>query len=508
MFPKLRQRTSRIRGVERIPPAQSAGAELRTESGVPIRWPKWPFRMFIIATELMLSAWYRFAPQPLIQKVERWKGPEQLNVGNLKKAQGRLQSRGLMNPELRRCFELALEEFPREPLCVQNNAQLVIELGGQRLVFVSGAARCEITVSHTNGEPHYHVQEPTGDVYLARLCSRPQPLTVETLQGVQDALEKRGVPDKKLVACLKRALVEFPREPRCVQRNAQMVIRHDHTELVFVSGQGKCEITVSEGDGEPCYKVKESTVMVYWKWLRSHPQRLSVGSLQRIRDRLESWGVMTKELRCSFDLVLREFPKEPECVRENAKMCVSWDETKLRLISEDGDCEVSVTCCDGKPSYEVKVKSWAMYQERMHLSEQPLSIENLEGVRREVRGLSGTPEKVKETLNVAVKDFSNELGCLQENTRLVIECDRGEMVFVSGKGENKVNVCTIDGKPSYNVRATTLVAFWREILKLFHKLWEALVKFISQVLGKVLDKVLGKVLGKVLDKVLGKVLPI
>ncbi|XP_039374799.1 uncharacterized protein LOC120394627 [Mauremys reevesii] len=406
--------------------------------------------MFVIATELMLSIWYRFAPQSWIQKVEGWKGPEQLTVGNLKKAQGRLESRGLMNPELRRCFELALAEFLREPLCVQNNAQLVIELEGQRLVFVCGSARCEITVSHTSREPHYHVQEPTGDIYLARLKSRPQKLSTKSLQGVRDALEKWGLLDEELGAGFERALAEFPREPRCVQRNARMVIRHDCTELVFVSGQGECEITVSEGEREPCYEVKEPTVTVYQERLRSCPQRLSAGNLERIRNRLESWGVMTKELRRCFNLLLRKFPQEPECIRDNPRMCVAWDETKLQLVSEDGDCEVSVTCCDGKPSYEVKVKSWEMYQERMRRSEQPLSIESLQSVQREVRGLSGAPKKVKEALNVAVRGFSAEPSCLQENARLVIECDRGEMVFVSGKGENKVDMCIIDGKSVVN----------------------------------------------------------
>ncbi|KAG6922339.1 hypothetical protein G0U57_002809 [Chelydra serpentina] len=279
----------------------------------------------------------------------------------------------------------------------------------------------------------------------------------------------------ELRRCFEQALAEFPREPPCVQNNVRMAIRHDHTKPVFVSGQGECEITVSEGDGEPCYEVKEPTVTVYRERLRAHPQRLSVENLESIRGRLESWEVMTTELRCCFDLVLREFPKEPECIQENPRMCLAWDERKLRLLSEDGDCEVSVTCCNGKPSYEVKVKSWAMYQERMHLSEQPLSTENLEGVRREVRGLSGTPEKVKEALNVAVRDFSSEPGCLRENPRLVIECDRGEMAFVSGKRENKVDVCIIDGKVSYSVRTTMWVTFLRMFLKL---LPEALLKLI------------------------------
>ncbi|KAH1183212.1 hypothetical protein KIL84_004704 [Mauremys mutica] len=355
-----------------------------------------------------------------------------------------LETQGVLDEELGAGFERALAEFPREPPCVQNNTEMVIQSDETELTFLSGKGKCKIRISD-NGAC-YEVKEPTARVYLARLKSRPQKLSTETLQGVRDALEKWGLLDEELGACFERALAEFPREPRCVQRNARMVIRHDRTELVFVSGQGECEVTVSEGEREPCYEVKEPTVTVYQERLRSCPQRLSTGNLERIRDRLESWEVMTKELRCCFGLVLGEFPKEPECVRDNPRMCFIWDETKLQLVSEDGDCEVSVTCCDGKPSYEVKVKSWEMYRERMRRSEQPLSIESLVGVQREVRGLSGAPEKVKEALNVAVRGFSAEPSCLQENARLVIECDRGEMVFVSGKGENKVDVCIIDGK--------------------------------------------------------------
>ncbi|KAM9119112.1 uncharacterized protein ACDP82_015601 [Pangshura tecta] len=306
----------------------------------------------------------------------------------------------------------------------------------------------------------------------------PEQLSIGNLRKAQGRLESQGLMNPELGACFERALAEFPQEPRCVQRNARMVIRHEYTELVFVSGQGECEITVSEGEREPCYEVKEPTATVYQERLRSRPQRLSAGNLERIRDRLESWEVMTKELRCCFDLVLEEFPKEPECIRDNPRMCVVWDETKLRLISEDGDCEVSVTCCDGKRSYEVKVDSWEMYRERMRRSEQPLSIENLQRVRKEVRGLSGAPEKVKEALNVAVRDFSAEPRCLQENARLVIECDRGEMVFVSGKGENKVDVCIIDGKVSYSVVTTTWVTFLRMFQKLLSKIPEVLLKLV------------------------------
>ncbi|XP_039373003.1 uncharacterized protein LOC120392353 [Mauremys reevesii] len=405
--------------------------------------------------------------------------PQPLSMETLQSVRDALETQGLLDEELGAGFERALAEFPREPPCVQNNAEMVIQSDETELTFLSGKGKYKIRISD-NGAC-YEVKEPTARVFLARLKSHPQKLSTETLQGVRDALEKWGLLDEELGAGFEQALAEFPREPRCVQRNARMVIRHDRTELVFVSGQGECEITVSEGEREPCYEVKEPTVTVYQERLRSCPQRLSAGNLERIRDRLESWGVMTKELRRCFNLLLRKFPQEPECIRDNPRMCVAWDETKLRLVSEDGDCEVSVTCCDGKPSYEVKVKSWEMYRERMRRSEQPLSIESLAGVRGEVRGLSGAPEKVKEALNVAVRGFSAEPSCLQKNARLVIECDRGEMVFVSGKGENKVDVSIIDGKVSYNVRATTWVTFLRVFQKLLPKIPEALLKFIRSL---------------------------
>ncbi|EMP25753.1 hypothetical protein UY3_17169 [Chelonia mydas] len=423
--------------------------------------------------------------------------PQPLSMETLQSVRDTLESRGVLDEELRAGFERAWKEFPREPPCVQNNARMVIQGDETELTFLSGKGKCQIRISD-NGAC-YEVKEPTAQVYLARLRSRPQKLSTKSLRDVRDALEKWELLDEDLRAGFERALEEFPREPRCVQRSARMVIQSDETELVFVSGQGECEITVSEGDREPCYEVKEPAVAVYLERLRTRPQRLSVGKLERIRGRLESWEVMTKELRRCFDLVLREFPKEPKRVRDNTWMCVTWEETKLRLISEDGDCEVSVTCCDGKPSYEAKVKSWEMYQERMRHSEQPLSIENLEGVRREVRGLAETPEKVKEALNVAVRDFSAEPGCLQENARLVIECPGGEMVFVSGKGENKVNVCIIDGKVSYSVSATVWVTVIKMCQKLLHRLWEALLNFIPQGL----DKVLGKALVKVLPNLMG-----
>ncbi|XP_037770262.1 uncharacterized protein LOC114022022 isoform X1 [Chelonia mydas] len=329
---------------------------------------------------------------------------------------------------------LCSQEFPWEPWCVQNNAWMVFPGNKTELAFPSG-------IRISDNRACYEVKEPTAQMCLARLCSCPQKLRTKILKYVRDVLEKWELPNEDLRACLEQTLKEL---------NAELATRYDHPEPESVSGQGECEITVSKGDREPCYEVKEPTVAVYRERLRTHPQRLSRGKLETNRDRLESWEVKTKELRRSTRSKQRKFPKEPECVRDNPRMRVTWEETKLRPISEDGDCKVSMTSCDGKPSYEAKVKSWAMYWESMRHSEQPLSIENLEGVRREVRGLEGTPEKVKEALNVAIINLSDEPSCLLENARLVIECPGGEMVFVSGKGENKVNVYIIDGKPVVN----------------------------------------------------------
>lgn len=308
----------------------------------------------------------------------------------------------------------------------------------------------------------------------------PAPLTVAKLRKTQACLKFWGVLTPALRRCFELALTEFPREPLCVQDNARMVIRQDHMELVFVAGQGECEIFVSGGRMGPGYEVREPTVEVYRERLRSRPQRLNAGILAGIRDRLQSWGVMTKELRSCFALALEKFPKEPACVRDNPGMSVVWDETGLRLISIDGDCEVSVTSHYGEPHYEVTVKSWATYRERLRLSAEPLSIDRLEAVRSDARRLAGTPETVKEALNLAVREFSAEPGCLRKNAQLVIECDVGELVFKSGNGENKVDVCLINGQISYRVGTTT---WWVSLLKgckkLFLKLVEAGLKSLE-----------------------------
>ncbi|KYO19146.1 uncharacterized protein LOC106738204 [Alligator mississippiensis] len=400
------------------------------------------------------------------------KEPLKLSIESLRKVQAQLESKRLMTPMLRRCFELALKQFPQEPQCVQDNAQMVIASQMMELKFVSGEGECKIKVSSAEGCPQYKVGEPTKSMYLDRLLHQPQLLTTENLKNIKKTLETWGSLSEEMELCFEEVLKEFPQETLCVRSNAYLVIHCDGMELRFVSGERKCEIAVCSS--EPRYRVKELTAEVFLERLLSRPQRLSMENLQRIRKGLASWTEISTELRACFNLFLEKFPNEPACIQEIPTMNMKWDGTRLQFL--EGDLTVTVTWLNDKATYNVQVKTWAIYQEMLKLSEQPLSKENLLMVRQKVRNLQGVPDKVEDVFNMAIEKFFAEQEVLQNNAKLVMKCDVGEIVFVSGKGENIVDVYLSDGKVYYkNLQETTEVKFLKTLMDIISSLWEALI---------------------------------
>ncbi|XP_025050509.1 uncharacterized protein LOC112548570 [Alligator sinensis] len=412
---------------------------------------------------------------PFLHGWGKWKGQRELSIENLREVEHQLESQGKMTLRLRSCYKLALEKFPQEPPCVQDNARMVIETQETKLIFVSGEGECEIKVFHTTESPQYEVSEPTKDVYLARLLHQPQQLSIANLKDVKTRLEACSSLTKELKICFEEALKEFPQEPECVRNNACLLIHGDGMKLRFISGEGECEITVSTG--KPHYKVKEPTKDVFLERLFSRPQWLSKQNLQRIHNGLASWEGISTELRSCFDIFQEKFPNEPACIQEIPTMNMKWDGTRLQFLS-DGDLTVTITWQDGKPTYEVNTKTWTMYRKILQCSKQPLSTENLEEVRSKVRSLQKVPNKVKNVLNVAVEKFSNEPRCLQENARLVMECDVGEIVFTSGKGENIVDVCFTNGKVYSNVKETIRVKICRAFQNIARNLLSIFLKYV------------------------------
>nr|XP_048673958.1 uncharacterized protein LOC125621273 [Caretta caretta] len=85
--------------------------------------------------------------------------PEPLSVDALLRVQRRLQAWGVLTEELRGCLDFAVQKFTEEPLCVQDNARMVVDCAGRALSFSAGAGGNQINVyDDRDGRVHYRIQ--------------------------------------------------------------------------------------------------------------------------------------------------------------------------------------------------------------------------------------------------------------------------------------------------------------------------------------------------------------
>lgn len=95
--------------------------------------------------------------------------PELLSIENLLKVDNQPEAGGKMTEVLRQCFKLTLEKFSKEPVCLENNARLVISTVGMRMVFLPGKGENEINVYPDNmGLVQYVVKVPGWWTWIAR----------------------------------------------------------------------------------------------------------------------------------------------------------------------------------------------------------------------------------------------------------------------------------------------------------------------------------------------------
>ncbi|XP_065419167.1 uncharacterized protein LOC135974678 [Chrysemys picta bellii] len=332
---------------------------------------------------------------------------------------------------------------------------------GADLTLTSGDGECEMRVCDTDGEPRCHVAEPMGDVCLARLRARPQPLSIETLQGARDGLERRGELGEELGSCLDLALEMFRREPRCVQENARLLIRWDGEVLEFVSGQGQCEISVLLTDGEPQYHITELGGDRPVTWSHASPEQLSVTDLERVRDRLGCWGVLGEELRGRFGEAISQFSREPPWVQENARMRLCWDGGSLEFLSGEGQYIFTISYEEGNPRYYFHVETFPanLYVTRLRSRQDPLSADSLFKFYTELGLCQGDIAVLRACLYTAWRGFSREPRCVQENARLLIRWDGQELEFVSGQGQCEISVSGSAGEPQYLITEKTWDVF-------------------------------------------------
>ncbi|TFJ95814.1 molybdenum cofactor biosynthesis protein MoeA [Platysternon megacephalum] len=381
--------------------------------------------------------------------------PEPLSVTDLAKVWDRLGRWGALGEELSGCFGEAISQFSREPPCVQGNARLRLCWDGGSLEFVSGKGQYEISVSYQEGNPRYrfHVETLPGHLYVARLRSRKNPLSAESLFKFHTELGLSRGDTAALRACLYTAWERFSQEPRCVQENARLLIRWDGGELEFIAGQGQCEICVSCSTGEPQYHITEKTWDVFVAWTNSHPEPLSINNLERVRDRLGRWGALGEELSGCFGEAISQFSREPPCVQGNARVRLCWDGGSLEFLSGKGQYEISVSYQEGNPRYHFHVETLPghLYVARLRSRRDPLTADSLVKFYTELGLCRGDTAVLRACFNRAWEGFGREPRCVQENARLLIRWDGGELEFIAGQGQCEICVSCSAGKPQYHI---------------------------------------------------------
>ncbi|CAM2101385.1 unnamed protein product [Caretta caretta] len=389
--------------------------------------------------------------------------PEPLSVADLARVRDRLEDWGALDEELSSCFGEAISWFSREPPCVQENTRMRLCSDRGSLEFLSGEGQYVFSVSYQEGNPRYHflVEILPVHLYVARLHSRKDPLSADSLLKFHTELGLCRGDTAALRARLHRAWVGYSQEPRCVQENARLLIRWDGGELEFVSGQGQCEISVSCSAGEPQYHITEKTWDVFVAWTHSHPEPLSISNLKRVRNRLRCWGALGKGLSDCFGEAIARFSREPPCVQENARMRLCWDRGSLEFLSGEGQYIFSVSYQEGNPRYHFHVETLPghLYVARLHSCKDPLSADSLLKFHTELGLCRGDTAALRARLHRAWVGYSQEPRCVQENARLLVRWDEGELEFVSGQGQCEISVSCSAGEPQYHITEKTWDVF-------------------------------------------------
>ncbi|XP_067321627.1 uncharacterized protein [Anolis sagrei] len=408
-----------------------------------------------------------------------------LSVENLQKVRNTLEDHGLMDEGLRVCFLEAIQNFHKEPLYVKRNAQMVLK-GYDGKEFEFGSGQREWKISIFAGDYNYHVTAPSARMYLSRLRSQPQRLNIQTLKEVRDGLKKWNVLTPTLKKCFMLAIQKFDKEPTTIKSNAQMVINFDENEedLKFIAGNGDIRIYVTVSNGDPQYQVMGMASDTFLERLCQVPVAMRAEKIREVCNTLAEQRLLSGNLSLCFLHIVNELPKYPKLFSKRPKMHITWDESSLLFISPHGDCEISVQCEKRTAKCIVNVNSlelnnWELFWERIKHQTHPLSIETLEKMRNKVSRIPGVPSHMVEKFNQAIHGFYNEMTLLQNNARLVIEGDDGEMVFLSGKGKNKIEVCRAEGRIAYFVKPSLTVRAIQGTLEVCRKLPGALFPVLS-----------------------------
>ncbi|XP_053154937.1 uncharacterized protein LOC128346075 [Hemicordylus capensis] len=276
--------------------------------------------------------------------IPKHRPPTPLSVDNLLSVQKSLETGHRGSDEmLRACLDHALQEFPYEPRCLQDNATLTVQVKGRkRMEFVSGGGENKIVVSWLKRKTRYNIEVSNLEVYLDRLCIAPPPLTPESLEKVKQELARWDDATKELRACLDVAITELEKEPPSVKSNAALTIECGSSCLDFVSGKGKSHIYVVFSDRQPRYRVSVSCVDVYLDRLSCRAMPLSAENLLKVWKETEGMKGCTVDLRACLKRALQEFNALSPRHRANATIFIDCDGKNFKMVSGQGESWISI----------------------------------------------------------------------------------------------------------------------------------------------------------------------
>ncbi|XP_053149699.1 uncharacterized protein LOC128344146 [Hemicordylus capensis] len=342
--------------------------------------------------------------------------------------------------------------------------------GGAEHRFTAGQEEWKINVfAH---DYQYHVIHPSPVMYVARSVYQEQQLSTadlervkdrkhllfqthdlitENLERVKNELESHGFLYGSMRTCFQVVTKEFCKEPSWVKKNALITLKgDDRTKLQFAAGGKEWKINVFAGDFQ--YRVTSPSPELYLARLRSQQQlqinanledmeqrerlcNLTIENLQRTMNELESHGYSDEDMRTCFQVVLKEFPKEPSWVKENALMTLKGDGAEFQFAAGKEDWKINVSAGDYQywvipPSPEMRVARLCSMQQLLiprHLKSMQDSLESGKVMASPVRGC----------FTLAIQDFSKEPLSTKENA--LDDEENPEFVF-SRNGDCSISV--------------------------------------------------------------------
>ncbi|XP_015677923.1 uncharacterized protein LOC107293288 [Protobothrops mucrosquamatus] len=364
-----------------------------------------------------------------------------LNIDSLNKVKNKWENLG-MDEGMGKCFEEVMKNFPNEPSWVMKNAQMVLKGDdGKVISFASGNKEWKINVSA--GDYKYHVKAPSKSAYLARLRSRQQPLSIGYLKKVQKDLKKLGSLTLAEKSCFNMVFQRFSTKSLQIQNNAQIKFNFDmdgeNVEYVFLSGNGDYKMNITYSNGQPQYRELHIRSGNKLESFLCSLQILDADNLREIQSELAQWDLLNDNLNSCFNHLVDKLPEYSKLIEENLQIYFSCYEQSLSVNSKSKDWEIFAQSNDGKVDFNFKLHTWNLFSKQNEGKTQELTVKTLDDTRALIRNLRGASKHVQ-LFNKALDIFREETSCLQKNACLVIECDQGEMVFISGKGKNRIDI--------------------------------------------------------------------